>query len=69
MSPLYSQRVFKVFLVVYQSTQMTVAPNPIDLVEILERKTLAAYNHDYDNLMPRNNFCPIRETSERKDQK
>lgn len=60
MSPFRSQRAVKVFLVIYQNTLMTVSPNPIALEEVLRSKTIAAYNFDYDKLMPTNNVISVQ---------
>lgn len=60
MSPFRSQRVFKVLLAIYQNTLMTVSPNPIALEEILRSKTIAAYSHDYDKLMPTNKVISVQ---------
>lgn len=39
---------------------MTVSPNPIALEQILRSKTIAAYNHVYDKLMPTNNSISVQ---------
>ena len=69
MSPFHSHRVSKVFLVIYQNTLMTVSPNPIALEEILRSKTIVAYSHDYDKLMPTHKVISVQLVSLVKDQK
>lgn len=39
---------------------MIVSPNPIALEEILKSKTIAAYNHDYDKIMPTNKVISVQ---------
>jgi len=48
---------------------MTVSPNPIALEEILRSKTIVAYSHDYDKLMPTHKVISVQLVSLVKDQK